>query len=367
VKKIEGGQETVYVYNVLGQLVAEYSQQGPQGSGGTLYLTSDHLGSTRVVTDQGKAIKGRHDYLPFGEEIPASLGRMAIPGYGDTDGLRHKFTAKERDTESNLDYFGARYFSGAQGRWTTPDDIYNDTDPTNPASWNRYVYVLNNPMKNVDPNGEFTAEAAKWVQAQVSYAVNFYTNAAIDSGSPVAAAATSFTTGVIGDVINGVADAFRAGESLGTVLDSGTTGEKVAAAVEDGGRVGGLILMALPAAKAAVTNTVPPGVQAADLVNQIGNGPKRVKINDGNTAVDLSGKAHFEKSTQQTIPTPHAKDLVTNTNPKTGQSFQKPGPMRPATRADINKARTAAGHPIPRSRPAIVPDDERKRREREQP
>ncbi|MEW5980648.1 MAG: RHS repeat-associated core domain-containing protein [Acidobacteriota bacterium] len=263
-----------------------------------------------------------------------------------------QFTAKERDSESNLDYFGARYFSGAQGRWTTPDDSYNDIDPTNPTSWNRYVYVLNNPLKNVDPNGEFTAEAAKWIQAKVTYAVDFYTNAAINSGSPAAAAVTSFTTGVVGDVINGVADAFRAGESLGSVWDSGTTGEKVAAAVEDGGRVGGLILMALPGAKAVVTNTVPAGVQAADLVNQIGNGPKRVTINDGNTAVDLSGKAHFEKSTQQSIPTPHAKDLVTNTNLKTGQTFQKPGPTRRATKADINNARTAAGHPIPKSRRA---------------
>ncbi len=47
-----------------------------------------------------------------------------------------KFTAKERDSESGLDYFGARYYSGPQGRWTTPDDIYNDMDLTNPASWN---------------------------------------------------------------------------------------------------------------------------------------------------------------------------------------------------------------------------------------
>jgi hypothetical protein len=46
--------------------------------------------------------------LPLGEEIPASLGRSAIPSYGGTDGLRQKFTAKERDTESLLDYFGAR-------------------------------------------------------------------------------------------------------------------------------------------------------------------------------------------------------------------------------------------------------------------
>jgi RHS repeat-associated protein len=137
----------------LGQLVAEYSQQGPQGTGGTLFLTSDHLGSTRVVTDQGKAIKGRHDYLPFGEEIPASLGRSAIAGYGGTGGLRHKFTAKERDTESNLDYFLARYHSGAQGRFTSPDPSNLSVDFWLPQTWNRYSYVLNNPLTMVDRNG----------------------------------------------------------------------------------------------------------------------------------------------------------------------------------------------------------------------
>jgi RHS repeat-associated protein len=165
----------VYVYNVLGQLVAEYSQQGPQGTGGTLFLTSDHLGSTRVVTDQGKAIKGRHDYLPFGEEIPASLGRSAIAGYGGTDGLRHKFTAKERDSESNLDYFGARYYSGAQGRFTSADpyNISFEASKARPSDqpgllsgylskpqvWNKYAYTLNNPLRYVDPTGECSVPA----------------------------------------------------------------------------------------------------------------------------------------------------------------------------------------------------------------
>jgi RHS repeat-associated protein len=177
------------VYNVLGQLVAEYSQQGPQGTGGTLYLTSDHLGSTRVVTDQGKAIKGRHDYLPFGEEIPASLGRSTIAGYGGTDGLRHKFTAKERDSESNLDYFGARYMSGAQGRFTSPDDIYNDTNAADPSSWNRYAYVKNNPLTAVDPDGtaavkvtDFTAQVLGLNQPRrndVSYFKSYVANLAV--------------------------------------------------------------------------------------------------------------------------------------------------------------------------------------------
>jgi len=62
-------------------------------------------------------------------------------------------TAKERDTESNLDYFGARYFSGAQGRFTSPDPLLNSGKPWEPQSWNRYAYIDNNPLRYTDQTG----------------------------------------------------------------------------------------------------------------------------------------------------------------------------------------------------------------------
>ena len=112
------------------------------------YLTWDHLGSTRVTTDAAKAVKTRHDYLPYGEEIDSQYGgRSGITGYTSTllDGPTQKFTAKERDTESNLDYFLARYYSGAQGRFTSPDPgAYKLEDP---QTFNRYAFVNNNPLK----------------------------------------------------------------------------------------------------------------------------------------------------------------------------------------------------------------------------
>ena len=55
--------------------------------------------------------------------------------------------------ETGLDYFGARYFSAAQGRFTTPDQPLADQYPEDPQSWNMYGYVRNNPLKNTDPNG----------------------------------------------------------------------------------------------------------------------------------------------------------------------------------------------------------------------
>jgi RHS repeat-associated protein len=68
-------------------------------------------------------------------------------------------TAKERDAETGLDYFGARYFSGAQGRFTSPDAPFNDQHPEDPQSWNLYAYARNNPLLYVDPKGAYVCGA----------------------------------------------------------------------------------------------------------------------------------------------------------------------------------------------------------------
>jgi RHS repeat-associated protein len=82
-----------------------------------------------------------------------------------------QFTGKERDAETGLDYFLARYYSGAQGRFLSPDewkggivdpttgqDIETNTalpyaDITDPQTLNKYAYVRNNPLKYIDPDG----------------------------------------------------------------------------------------------------------------------------------------------------------------------------------------------------------------------
>src|SRR5216684_8136759 len=78
-------------------------------------------------------------------------------GFGSTDGLRQEFTQKERDIETGLDYFLARYYSSTQGRFTSADAPFADQRQTNPQSWNSYSYVKNSPCNNVDPNGRCSA------------------------------------------------------------------------------------------------------------------------------------------------------------------------------------------------------------------
>ncbi len=64
-----------------------------------------------------------------------------------------KFTGKERDSESGLDYFGARYDASSLGRFMTPDPLMASAHASNPQTWNRYSYALNNPLRYVDPTG----------------------------------------------------------------------------------------------------------------------------------------------------------------------------------------------------------------------
>ena len=110
--------------------------------------------------DEAGNVVGRHDYLPFGEEVTGgSAGRNSQ--FGAADGVNQKFTGQERDwgTVPNLDYFYARYFNGEQGRFLSPDPENAGADPLNPQSWNGYSYGLNSPLQYADPSGMTTCDS----------------------------------------------------------------------------------------------------------------------------------------------------------------------------------------------------------------
>ena len=134
-----------------GQLVAIENAAGSPCQE-TCYLSYDHLGSVRLVTDQNAMVVARHEYLPFGEAVDGSAGRTG-PGWGTFDSVNQRFTGQERDSETGLDFFDARYFGAALGRFTSPDDPFAGQDPTDPQSWNLYSYGLNNPLRYTDPDG----------------------------------------------------------------------------------------------------------------------------------------------------------------------------------------------------------------------
>ncbi len=140
------GETTVFVYDASNKLVAEYSTIVASSSAAKIsYLTNDHLGSPRITTDAIGQVISRRDFMPFGEEIPRS-------NYG-TDSIRQKFTAYQRDNETNLDFAQARMYGNTNGRFNTPDPTLLSVNAHNPQSWNRYVYVMNNPLLYIDPLG----------------------------------------------------------------------------------------------------------------------------------------------------------------------------------------------------------------------
>ncbi len=192
-RMLAGGQEWWYVYGIGGELLAEYLSTAPttvkkeygyragqllvvwdadkSGDERLKWLVADHLGSTRMEADKSGRLEDdlatpsvregirRHDYAPFGEEMYTGIRRNGS-GQGQygyeppQSNIRERFTGKERDGETGLDYFGARYFASVQGRFTSPDEPFADQDEYDPQSWNLYTYVRNNPLRLVDPTGQ---------------------------------------------------------------------------------------------------------------------------------------------------------------------------------------------------------------------
>src|ERR1700723_3953484 len=99
--------------------------------------------TTQAELNSGGCPLWQGQFTPFGAELDN----------GPTN-MHYKFTGKERDAESGLDYFGARYYGSSMGRFMSPDPSGAAfSDPGNPRSWNMYSYVQNNPLNSVDPDG----------------------------------------------------------------------------------------------------------------------------------------------------------------------------------------------------------------------
>ena len=101
-----------------------------------VYHFGDHVDSSSVAISADGTWINREEFFPYGETSFGSFGRK-----------RYRFTAKERDEESGLEYHGARYYAGALARWLTPDPT-GSTD-----GLNLYQYVRGNPLRFVDPTG----------------------------------------------------------------------------------------------------------------------------------------------------------------------------------------------------------------------
>src|SRR5579864_5292280 len=140
---LSGALKSEYVF-FDGERVARKDFPG----GAVSYYFSDHLKTASVITDSAGIIKEDEDYYPWGGELQ----------FVNNDSNHYKFTAKERDSETGLDYFGARYYGNWLGRFLTPDwAVRPITVPYanfgDPQSLNQYSYVRNIPTSQADEDG----------------------------------------------------------------------------------------------------------------------------------------------------------------------------------------------------------------------
>jgi RHS repeat-associated protein len=94
-----------------------------------------------MTLEENSEIVSAQDYYPYGEIL-----RSYTLGSGANN--KYFFTEKERDTETNYDYFGARFYDSELIRWTTIDPLWEKYH-----GWSPYNYTLNNPLRFIDPDG----------------------------------------------------------------------------------------------------------------------------------------------------------------------------------------------------------------------
>jgi RHS repeat-associated protein len=167
VRKATAASTLDFLYDTEGHKVAEVDSTGtflrgelfaagrhfavfapdPGPTGATFFVHSDWLGTERARTNMAATVCETITSLPFGDgqTISDSCGDSS----GDVSPLH--FTGKERDAESGLDNFTARYFGSSLGRFMTPDPMGGHQE--DPQTLNKYAYVRNNPVTLTDPTG----------------------------------------------------------------------------------------------------------------------------------------------------------------------------------------------------------------------
>ena len=108
-----------------------------------------------------QGVPSSHPALYLGHEVCKSTTALGLRAALHLERVKSRYTGKERDTESGNDYFEARYYSSAMGRFMSPDWTAKEEgdDPVpyanldDPQSLNLYSYVRNNPLTRVDADG----------------------------------------------------------------------------------------------------------------------------------------------------------------------------------------------------------------------
>lgn len=205
------------------------------------YFLSDHLSSQNIVTDNSGNISELSDYMPYGK-INYEIGSSEN---------EYKFTDKLLDSETNLQYFGARYMDNELGKFISVDPailiLHNSQRLkvvtkgeleqllSNPQNLNSYTYAVNNPVIMEDDNGEFAGTFGRNLSSGQRNIGSFFHNAGnyVSSQGGVINRVSGFVANSVGDVFDNMANVYDPDQGKGvrvtalalTALDASTGGE----------------------------------------------------------------------------------------------------------------------------------------------
>jgi len=231
----------------------------------TRYMHADHLGSVNLITDENGAVVERLRFDVFGAPVDPHTG-VAKADFGTSTTTRG-YTGHEMDASTGLINMNARLYDPVLGRFISADTVV--PEPGNMQAFNRYSYVLNNPLIYTDPTGHWSWKNFGKVLGQVAiiavaavaayyggaYFLSMYANAAgvAAAGSFVAAGGSSMSVGylaayggayaaasssVIGGVIAGAAGGAIFGVTA-TALSGGNVSQILRAGLN--GAIGGAV------------------------------------------------------------------------------------------------------------------------------
>ncbi|MBU0706222.1 hypothetical protein KJ807_03335 [Patescibacteria group bacterium] len=182
------GVATRYITGLLIIILAAYpvifpesappvpSVEASAGDEKIYYFLNDHLGSVDAVLDEQGNVVERRDYLPYGQE------RFVHEELNAPD-TEQGFTGKELDSETGLNYYGARYYDPITGRFITMDPLLLNLDKmsqaqrnaflSNPQNLNMYSYAQNNPVRYVDSTGMYKEDFHYFLTLYLGLAAGF--------------------------------------------------------------------------------------------------------------------------------------------------------------------------------------------------
>ena len=230
----KGGKALFHIF-ANGQQVCTFETNSALYNGGSTdtnhvayYYSEDNINSSCALSSGATPVSQQevNVYYPFGRTMAGTLQASFQ--------VSRRFTGQILDAETGLYYYGARYYDPELGRFAQPDSRIADL--SNPQSYNRYSYCVNNPLRYTDPDGRAPSD---WANAWSSM---------INRGATYVSAGPSHwiwngTVGSLNTLVGGLSEPLRFGSTAGALSGSGhaTAGQIALGTLQEAGRAAAIV------------------------------------------------------------------------------------------------------------------------------